>query len=218
MALRCMVSETSSYWCNVKTTQISEGNWKWQWQKCLQMFWGSQWYLAKSMSHLQSVIFLSSPSLYHWDNCVREESCFLKVMQNFISIAVSLLTIENVKIFACILQNILIKLLGISNNCISDFISTVRSSAIMIWIRKMSFEISAYKKNIIWVSTIMNPVNLALFSEIFFFSFQITVLPTFLKNTYSTAGDVSWDAVFFNVIAVTALGWWLTLKWKKNVF
>lgn len=58
----------------------------------------------------------------------------------------------------------------------------------------------------------MNPVNLALFSEIFFFSFQITVLPTFLKNTYSTAGDVSWDAVFFNVIAVTALGWWLTLK------
>lgn len=169
MALRCMVSETSSYWCNVKTTQISEGNWKWQWQKCLQMFWGSQWYLAKSMSHLQSVIFLSSPSLYHWDNCVREESCFLKVMQNFISIAVSLLTIENVKIFACILQNILIKLLGISNNCISDFISIVRSSAIMIWIRKMSFEISAYKKNIIWVSTIMNPVNLALFSEIFFF-------------------------------------------------
>lgn len=213
MALRCMVSETSSYWCNVKTTQISEGNWKWQWQKCLQMFWGSQWYLAKSMSHLQSVIFLSSPSLYHWDNCVREESCFLKVMQNFISIAVSLLTIENVKIFACILQNILIKLLGISNNCISDFISTVRSSAIMIWIRKMSFEISAYKKNIIWVSTIMNPDNLALFSEIFFFHFKLLFFPP-----PSTAGDVSWDAVFFNVIAVTALGWWLTLKWKKNVF
>lgn len=181
MALRCMVSETSSYWCNVKTTQISEGNWKWQWQKCLQMFWGSQWYLAKSMSHLQSVIFLSSPSLYHWDNCVREESCFLKVMQNFISIAVSLLTIENVKIFACILQNILIKLLGISNNCISDFISTVRSSAIMIWIRKMSFEISAYKKNIIWVSTIMNPVNLALFSEIFFFHFKLLFFPPSLK-------------------------------------
>lgn len=181
MALRCMVSETSSYWCNVKTTQISEGNWKWQWQKCLQMFWGSQWYLAKSMSHLQSVIFLSSPSLYHWDNCVREESCFLKVMQNFISIAVSLLTIENVKIFACILQNILIKLLGISNNCISDFISTVRSSAIMIWIRKMSFEISAYKKNIIWVSTIMNPDNLALFSEIFFFHFKLLFFPPSLK-------------------------------------
>lgn len=181
MALRCMVSETSSYWCNVKTTQISEGNWKWQWQKCLQMFWGSQWYLAKSMSHLQSVIFLSSPSLYHWDNCVREESCFLKVMQNFISIAVSLLTIENVKIFACILQNILIKLLGISNNCISDFISIVRSSAIMIWIRKMSFEISAYKKNIIWVSTIMNPVNLALFSEIFFFHFKLLFFPPSLK-------------------------------------
>lgn len=51
----------------------------------------------------------------------------------------------------------------------------------------------------------MNLVNLAWFSEMLF-SFEITILPSFLKNIYGTADDVSWDTVFLSVTAMTALG------------
>lgn len=60
---------------------------------------------CKSMSHFQSINFVSSLPQCNFEMTVLgRKGCFLETMQNFISIAVSLLEIENENMLAGILQ------------------------------------------------------------------------------------------------------------------